>query len=92
MILNIYQKLTRKIFIYSFITSRLIQVYFVNFNRLKFSLKKSANKMIIGFFVPCNNTAQVFILDSVRTNNMPNLNNLLNTEREKRYSSNLFLY
>ena len=40
--------------------------------------------MIIGFFTPSSNTAQIFLLDTVRTNNIPNLNNLLNTEREKR--------
>ncbi len=40
--------------------------------------------MIIGLFITATNTAQVFILDSVRNNNMPNLNNLLNGEREKR--------
>ena len=44
----------------------------------------NASKLIIGLFVPLNNTAQIFVLDSVRTNNMPNLNNLLNSEREKR--------
>lgn len=44
----------------------------------------NASKLIIGFFIPLNNTAQIFVLDSVRTNNMPNLNNLLNSEREKR--------
>lgn len=48
---------------------------FVHFN---------ANKLIIGLFTPNNNTAQLFVLDSVRTHNMPNLNNLLNSEREKR--------
>ena len=45
---------------------------------------KNANKLIFGFFVPMNNTAQIFVLDSVRNNAMPNLNNLLNSEREKR--------
>jgi hypothetical protein len=44
----------------------------------------SSTKMIIGLFQPINNTVQVFILDSVRNLNMPNLNNLLNSEREKR--------
>jgi DNA polymerase epsilon subunit 1 len=48
---------------------------FVHFN---------AHKLIVGFFIPLNSTAQIFVLDSVRTNAMPNLSNLLNAEREKR--------
>lgn len=40
--------------------------------------------MVIGFFQSKSNLAQVFILDSIRSNNMTNLGNLLNTEREKR--------
>ena len=39
----------------------------------------------MGFFVPASSTVNVYVLDSVRTNNMPNMNNLLNAEREKRY-------
>ncbi|RNA10734.1 DNA polymerase epsilon catalytic subunit A [Brachionus plicatilis] len=44
----------------------------------------NSTKMIIGIFLPTTNTAQVLILDSVKTNNMPNLSSLLNSEREKR--------
>ena len=44
----------------------------------------NSTKMIIGLFQTINNTVQVFILDSVRNLNMPNLNNLLTAEREKR--------
>lgn len=45
----------------------------------------SATKMVIGLFQSKLNLAQVFILDSIRSNNMTNLGNLLNTEREKRF-------
>jgi DNA polymerase epsilon subunit 1 len=45
----------------------------------------SASKLIMGFFIPASSTVNVYVLDSVRTNNMPNMNNLLNAEREKRY-------
>ena len=38
----------------------------------------------MGFFIPASSVANVYVLDSVRTNNMPNMNNLLNAEREKR--------
>lgn len=41
--------------------------------------------MAIGFFQAKSTQAQVFILDTIRTNNMPNLSNLLNSEREKRF-------
>ena len=43
--------------------------------------------MIIGYFQPKSTVAQVFVLDSIRTNNMTNLTNLLNSEREKRFLS-----
>lgn len=46
--------------------------------------------MIIGFFQSKSSQAQVFILDSIRTNNMANLSNMLNTEREKRYQIDIF--
>lgn len=44
----------------------------------------SASKQIMGLFIPSNQTAKIFILDTIRTNNMPNLSNLLNVEKEKR--------
>lgn len=46
--------------------------------------------MIIGLFQSVSNTAQVFVLDSVKNNSMPNLSNLLNAEREKRFDNFLF--
>lgn len=51
---------------------------------MKLIKKSSSTKLIVGLFQSVNNTGQVFVLDSVRTNNMPNLNNLLTAEREKR--------
>jgi DNA polymerase epsilon subunit 1 len=44
----------------------------------------SSSKLMVGFFIPGSNSAQVFVLDTVRTNNMPNMNNLFNAELEKR--------
>jgi len=48
---------------------------FVHFN---------SSKLIIGLFQSATCTAQVYILDTIRTNNMPNLSTLLTSEREKR--------
>ena len=44
----------------------------------------NASKLVIGLFTTANSSAQIFVLDSIRTNSMPNLNTLLNNEREKR--------
>jgi DNA polymerase epsilon subunit 1 len=49
----------------------------------------NATKMIIGMFQSASNTVQVFVLDSVRNSNMPNLSNLLNAEREKRVNAGI---
>ena len=49
----------------------------------------NSTKMIIGLFQSATNTVQVFVLDSVRNSNMPNLNNLLNIEREKRIQAEI---
>jgi DNA polymerase epsilon subunit 1 len=44
----------------------------------------SMSKLMVGFFVPASACAHVFVLDSVRANNMPNLSNMFNAEHEKR--------
>jgi DNA polymerase epsilon subunit 1 len=55
-----------------------------NLKNIYLFIHSNANKMIMGLFIPQTNTGQVFVLDSVRTNNMPNLNNLFNNERDRR--------
>ncbi len=42
---------------------------------------KCGNKSIYGLFVPATKKASVFAVDTVRSNQMPNLNNLYNNER-----------
>jgi len=45
---------------------------------------KSGNKSMIGIFFPMNNKASVFAVDTVRTNQMPNLSNMYKTARTDR--------
>lgn len=49
----------------------------------------NSTKMIVGSFQSATKNAHVFVLDTIRNNSMPNLNNLLNTEKEKRVNSGI---
>ena len=42
---------------------------------------RSGNKAMFGLFFPKTKKAQIFVLDTVRSNQMPNMNNLYNSER-----------
>ncbi|KAK7073292.1 hypothetical protein SK128_028068 [Halocaridina rubra] len=45
---------------------------------------RSGNKAIFGIFFPKSKKGQIFVVDTVRSNQMPNLNNLYNNERNAR--------
>ena len=49
-------------------------------------MHKSGNKVIIALFSPPSKRANFFVVDTVRTNQMPNLVNMYNDERSKKIS------
>ena len=51
------------------------------YKTLYFYHHRVGNKQLIGLFVPTNRRAHVYVVDTVRTNQMPNLTNLYNSER-----------
>ena len=52
---------------------------------------KSGNKNFIGLFVPVNKKASIFVVDTVRSDQMPtNLLTLFAQHRNERYVSNVF--
>jgi DNA polymerase epsilon subunit 1 len=52
-----------------------------SFKTLYFYHHKVGNKAMYGLFLPSSKKALVIVLDTVRSNQMPNLNNMYNSER-----------
>jgi DNA polymerase epsilon subunit 1 len=52
-----------------------------SYRTIYFYHHKVGSKSILGFFVPTSKKASVFVVDTVRSNQMPNLNNMYNSER-----------
>ena len=46
----------------------------------------SESRAMFGLLLSATNKAHVFVLDTVRTNQMPNMNNLYQTERTNRFA------
>ena len=51
------------------------------FTTLYFYHHRVGHKQLVGLFVPSNKKGHVYVVDTVRTNQMPNLTNLYNSER-----------
>ena len=52
-----------------------------NFKTLYFYHHKVGSKALFGLFLPMSKKALIFVLDTVRSNQMPNLNTMYNNER-----------
>jgi len=52
-----------------------------SFKTVYFYQHRVATKSLFGLFVPSSKKAHVFVVDTVRSNQMPNLNNMYNSER-----------
>ncbi len=57
---------------------------FANFKYIFIYHHKSGTKSMIGVFVTPASKATVFVVDTVRTNQMPNMNTLYNISRSER--------
>lgn len=53
---------------------------------------KSGNKTMLVLFSPPAKKVNFFVIDTVRTNQMPNLANLFNEERQKKLSQVLYIF
>ena len=52
-----------------------------SFKTLYFYHHKVGNKAMFGLFMPSTKKVHIFVLDTVRSNQMPNINTLYNNER-----------